>query len=209
MFLIRPLLRLARLGLVLALILVLAWFFREPLLNSAAHLWVIDDSVTHADAAIVLGGGRDWRPFAAAEILKSGVADRILVAQVSHQPSERALAHASETEVNLAVLAQLGVPPDRIGTFGTSVTSTRDEAASLREWAQTNRITSVVIPTDPFHTRRVKWIFERQLAGTGVTVFVKAVPHPDHQVERWWTNETGFLTFQNELLKSLYYRLKY
>ena len=67
----------------------------------------------------------------------------------------------------------------------------------------------MLIPTDIFHTRRVRWLFRKQLRHTGVQVLVEAVPVREYQQQDWWRHEQGLVAFQNEVLKSLYYHLKY
>ena len=65
--------RLRRLPVILLVFIVLGvcvWSGREPILRGAAHLWIVSDPVTQADAAVVLGGGLGSRPFAAAELYK-------------------------------------------------------------------------------------------------------------------------------------------
>ncbi len=58
-----------------------AWIERVPLLRGAANLWVVSDPITPADAVVVLGGGVDVRPFAAADLYEKGVINRILVSR--------------------------------------------------------------------------------------------------------------------------------
>ncbi|WP_265595165.1 YdcF family protein [Verrucomicrobium sp. BvORR106] len=209
MFLVRIARSVLKAAIVLVVAISIAWFFREPLLRSCARMWIVDDPVVQADVVVVLGGGRDWRPFAAAELVKSGVAERILVAKTEMLPSERVLALSSESEMNIALLEKLGIPRTQVETFGDSVTSTRDEAEGLRLWITTHYPKSIVVPTDPFHTRRAKWILERQLSSTGVKIYVKAVPHPRYSSDEWWLKEDGFMNFFSEILKSVYYLIRY
>ena len=54
---------------------------REPVLVGAADLWIVSDSITRADAIVVLGGGLETRPYAAAELWRRGFADKILISQ--------------------------------------------------------------------------------------------------------------------------------
>ena len=188
---------------------VLAWFFREPLLRSAAQAWIVNDPVPRADAVVVLGGGADWRPFAAADMYLAGHAPVVLVAHPEPSPSQVLLHHPSEAEIYFGILTNKGVPASAILPFGQNVTSTRDEAAALRDWVLKSNARDIIIPTDPFHTRRARWIFTRALEGTGVTVHVQSVAHPRYDAGNWWQREEGFLGFQNELLKTAYYLLNY
>jgi uncharacterized SAM-binding protein YcdF (DUF218 family) len=57
------------------------WLVREPVLVGAADLWIVSDSITRADAIVVLGGGVETRPYAAAELWRRGFADKILISQ--------------------------------------------------------------------------------------------------------------------------------
>jgi uncharacterized SAM-binding protein YcdF (DUF218 family) len=206
---IRLVFRLIKLAAVLLVLGAAAWFFRTPLLRSAAHAWVVHEPLAQADGILVLGGGRDWRPFAAANLYLNGQAPRVLVLQPEATPSQSFLQQPTEAEISLAILAKKGVPAEAIERLAPAVTSTREEALALRDWALQNQAKHIVIPTDPFHTRRVRWIFDRALVGTSTEVHVIATPHPRYTEENWWQDEEGFLTFQNELVKSLYYLANY
>ena len=114
------------------------------------------------------------------------------------------------------ILLTNGVPESAIEMIGTNVTSTRDEALAARAWLLTHhasRITDhasrIIIPTDIFHTRRVRWIFQKALRGSRTEVHVAAVEVPRYTATNWWHHEEGLIAFQNEVVKSLYYHLKY
>jgi hypothetical protein len=72
-----------------------------------------------------------------------------------------------------------------------------------------NKAHSVVIPTDIFHTRRARWIFRRALRGTTARVHILAVNVPSYGASNWWSHEDGLIAFQNEVVKSAYYWMKY
>src|SRR6516164_1282017 len=198
-----------------AIIFVLAsfatggWLIREPLLLGAANLWIVSDPVTRATAIVVLGGGLETRPFVAAELWRRGLADKILISQ---GPEERAASVGSMTahsELNRAILLKLGVPAAAIGTFEAVSKNTRGEAVALREWAEQNGALAFIIPSEIFPARRVRWIFRREFRGTAVSIEVPAVEPPGYTRSDWWKTEQGLLAFQNEVLKYIYYRLKY
>jgi hypothetical protein len=104
---------------------------------------------------------------------------------------------------------RLGVPPGAIETFGTANKNTRDEAVALKEWAERNAASSFIIPSEIFPARRVRWIFRREFFGTAVSIEVPAIEPPDYTRRDWWKTEHGLVAFQNEVLKYIYYRLKY
>jgi uncharacterized SAM-binding protein YcdF (DUF218 family) len=188
---------------VLASVVAGGWVLREPVLVGAANLWIVSDPVSRADAIVVLGGGLATRPFVAAEMWRRGLADKILISQ----PAEGAM--PSHSELNREILLRLGVPPGAIETFGTANKNTRDEAVALREWAGRNAASSFIIPSEIFPARRVRWIFCREFFGTAVSIEVPSVEPPNYTRRDWWKTEHGPVDFQNELLKYMYYRLKY
>jgi uncharacterized SAM-binding protein YcdF (DUF218 family) len=220
------------------LVVLLAAFcfvFRSPLLRAAANAWIINDPVTHADAIIVLGGGLEYRPFAAARIYSNLVHQSTLNPQRSTPNSLKVLITQPElpptTQMGLTlpefvlarqVLLTNGVPASAIQMLGTNVTSTRDEALAVRAWLATNSATCIIIPTDILHTRRVRWIFQKALsdirlpasdlrppASDRIQVRVAAVELPRYSATNWWQREEGLVSFQNEVVKSLYYHLRY
>ena len=67
----------------------------------------------------------------------------------------------------------------------------------------------LIIPTELFSTRRVRWIFGRELRSIGAVVIVDSVPPLEYGPDDWWQHEQGVVSFQNEVLKYLYYRMKY
>jgi hypothetical protein len=55
-------------------------------------------------------------------------------------------------------------------------------------------------------TRRVRWLFRKQLKGTGVQVHLRAIKPKEYGITDWWRHEEGPIVFQNELIKTNYYR---
>jgi hypothetical protein len=178
----------------LAGFVVTIWLAREVLLRGAASLWIISDPITHADAIVVLGGNYQLRPQVAAELYRRGLADKVLVSQAPDR----------------ATLLKLGLPPNAVEIFGTANTNTRDEAVALREWTKENAASVFIIPSEIFGARRVRWIFNRVLSGSAITIEVPSFEEPRYYTRsEWWKTETGPTAFRTELLKYLYYRLNY
>ena len=192
-----------------AVCLVLAVFW-VPILQGVARLWIVDEAVEAADAIIVLGGAEDCRPFAAARLWKAGLAPVVLVPEVELNATEALGLRPSTTAVIRGVLKAEGVPDEAVVSIGRDVSSTRHEALAVREWVERRGVAAPVrllIPTDPFPTRRTHWLFEKTVPGARVTV-VRTDPK-NMDAEHWWTSETGLISFQNEVVKYLLYRAKY
>jgi hypothetical protein len=67
----------------------------------------------------------------------------------------------------------------------------------------------VLVPTDIAHSRRAKFIFDRQLKGAEVEIVVTAIEPREYQRVNWWQKEEGVIAFQNELVKYLLYVWRY
>ena len=85
---------------------------------------------------------------------------------------------------------------------------THDEALALRAWVEENGAHSIIVPTEVFSARRVRWMLHRAF-GDSVRIMVPTLDPPEYPRDQWWRHEQGLIAFQNELLKYIYYRLKY
>jgi DUF218 domain len=196
--------------LVLAILCVATWIEREALLRGVADLWIVSDPITPADAVVVLGGGIDIRPFVAADLYTKGLVKKVLLSKVKEPPSVEIGAVTSDTEDERQVLLRLGVPEAAIETFGNANKNTQEEATALKNWTERNTASVLIIPTEIFPARRVSWMFRREFAGTKVRIEVPSFdPARLYTRADWWKSEDGVISFQNEILKYLYYRLKY
>lgn len=182
---------------IFAILLVVGygWLDRAPILHRVADLWAVSDPIEDADAVVVLGGGLNTRPLAAAALYKAGTVKFVLL--------------AAETAPTRAVLIKLGVASQAIIDVAQKASSTYEEMRAVREWAPHSGAKKIIVVTEMFPSRRVRWIFDRYLAPIGVKVILHPVPNPVYDLDHWWQNKQGIIVFRNEVLKYLYYRLMY
>ena len=183
--------------------------FRSPLLTGLATAWIVNEPLEKADAIVVLGGGLDTRPFEAARLYHEGLAPKILLMNVKPSPTTQLGITQPEKDLTRQVLLKKEVPDSDCITIGDAVASTHDEALAVRAWLVTNHASRIIIPTDLFHTRRVRWLFRKELKDTGASALVVSAPTEEYQATNWWRHEEGLIAFQNEVIKYLYYHLKY
>jgi uncharacterized SAM-binding protein YcdF (DUF218 family) len=169
-----------------------AWSSREWLLRSAADRWIVSDPLGPADAVAVFGGGVADRPFAAAQYYRQGWVTKILV----DEPDSK------------AVLLKLGVPESAIETFGHALDNTHQEALALRAWAERNNLHSIIVPTEIFSTRRVRWMLHRVFPPDFV-IRIAALDPSVYSRADWWKGNHGTSAFEIESLKYLYYIVRY
>jgi uncharacterized SAM-binding protein YcdF (DUF218 family) len=189
--------------------IVAAFLFRRPLLRLVARAWIVDERVVRADAVLVLGGGAQNRPFAAADYVIRGFTTNVLLAQVKPNSTDRLAVTTRESNLSRAVLLKRGVPEAFIHRIGTNVNSTYDEARAVRAWAIQHRPKVILVPTELFHTRRVDWLMEKQLHDLKIDVRVIALDAEEYNRTNWWQDERGLIAFQNEIIKSVLYHWRY
>ena len=165
-----------------------AWFGREMLLRRAAEAWIVSDAAGPADAVAIFGGGVATRPFAAAEYYKQGLVKKILVSGLHLDKSQTLGGLASHADLNRAVLLKLGVPETAIEIFGTELTNTYEETVALRDWAARNGARNVIVPTEIFSARRLRWLLKHEFAGIRTHVDVPALDDPNCTPADWWKN---------------------
>lgn len=185
------------------------YVFRAPLLAGLARAWIVDEPATKADAIVILGGGLENRPFAAAKLFHEGIAPKVLYMNVRLGPAEELGVGLSERETTRQILLSNNVPASAMVAVGTNVASTFDESRAVRAWAKQTGATSILIVTDWFHTRRARWIFRHELKDTPVKIYIVGVDPIRYKVAEWWQSEEGVIQFQNEVAKSVFYRIKY
>jgi len=179
------------------------WRTRERWLAGMIHAWVVNEPVERADAVFILGGGAQFRSFEAVRLHREGHAAKVLYPHIKPGPDEPDARVSRETELIGKVLDHHAVLPIAREEIGRDVTSTRDEIAALRVWADRAQARLVLVPTDPFHTRRLKALTRTLFTGSATRVLVTVVDPPGYRWQEWWRDEQGFLAFQNELLKGV------
>jgi uncharacterized SAM-binding protein YcdF (DUF218 family) len=185
-----------------------AWSGRETLLRAAADAWIVSDPAGPVDAVAVFGGGIEYRPFAAAAYYQQGLVRKVLISNIGSSSAEQLGVLQSHVEANRQVLLKLGVPETAIEPFGDRLSNTYEEARALREWADRTGARSIIVPTEVFTTRRLRWVLGRAFDDR-VTIRVTAIEPHEYRRDNWWKDEHGLIAFQNEIAKYLYYRFKY
>ncbi len=178
-------------------------FSCESWFRTAAESWIVSDAVGSADAVAILGGDPGLRSVAAAEYYQKGLVRRVLIS------AGHSLVYLKPDVSRQVAAVRLGVPESAIDVFGTNPLNTYLEAVALKKWALENGADCIIVPTEIFSARRVRWIFGRKLAEIGTRVLVPAVNTEFYGRNNYWESDQALHSFRTEVLKYFYYRLKY
>jgi uncharacterized SAM-binding protein YcdF (DUF218 family) len=166
--------------------------------------------LTKADAIVVLGGGLQTRPFVAAKLYRDGLAPKVVVMNIEARNTEEIGLTQPETSILKQILIKRCVPEQALVFIGNGVSSTYEESLVLRDWVESSKARRLIVPTEPFHTRRVNWLFEKMLnqGPDPVEVLVTSTKPVSSASDNWWKSERSLIEFQNEVVKCFYYAVK-
>lgn len=190
---------------VLLLILTTGLIFAKPILRAMGEYLVVDDELQKADL-ITSVSGPDYRALYAAQLCKDSYAPRLFYTGGYNEFDER---YAAAWSLYLATT--IGVPPEEITADETAVVSTYEEAERVKAYvdARPGKIDTIIVVTDPYHTRRTKWAYERVL-GDEITILMAPVPFEETGYSSsWWRSSYARQMVFEEYLKYGFYLLRY
>ena len=195
--------------LLLAAVLTLVWAVHPHVLRAMARWLDVGGRPQPAEYVMVLTGGENTRPFAAATLLRAGFAPCTLVTQVAVLPELTKLGLPPSHEINRRVLLNRGIAPDDIIVLPASATTTHDEAVALAAFLADRPKARVLVVTNDCHTRRSRWVFARVLGDRAGQVSFVSAPTDEFSMDCWWQDEAGFVTIVSEYLKLAFYLVCY
>ena len=113
-----------------------------------------------------------------------------------------------ESELTKLYIESLGLS-ETVTTVIPEGTSTMEESDVILQYLTDNGISSCIIVSSKFHTRRVRRVFKDKLEDEGIQVLITGAPSRSYEEDKWWQSENGLLAVNNEYVKLLYYWLKY
>jgi uncharacterized SAM-binding protein YcdF (DUF218 family) len=200
------------LGLSLVALVVLAWLAPGWVLPPVSRYLDVTEEPHAADYVLVLNGDPESRPFAAAALVKVGLAREVLLTRqrlALESEASREGTVLTELELTQRVLLVRGVPAGAVRVLPGEIASTFDEAEVVGKFLADRPEATVLVVTNTFHTRRARWAFRRVLGERAEQVRFVGVPRDGVDDEAWWSTGHGCVLCLSEYPKFLYYRLRY
>jgi uncharacterized SAM-binding protein YcdF (DUF218 family) len=174
---------------------VVVYVARQPILRFAAASWIVNEPAAHADAIVVLGDDNFYgdRATQAAQMFRQGVAPVVVASGRRLRPT------AGISELIEHDLIERGVPKEKVERFAHDAENTREEAVALRRLAREKGWKSIVVVTSNYHTRRVRYIFQKVFP-PGVEVSVASARDGSFDTEHWWERRKSVKDFLGELV---------
>jgi uncharacterized SAM-binding protein YcdF (DUF218 family) len=179
------------------LLLLVAFLSRQWWLPLPARFLLVEDPLQRVDALVPLAGGDERAPYAA-QLLEEGYADWFVATSMPlHVPAVR----ETYGELVREEAIQQGVPEERILIAPGTVTTTCEEARAVRRLFDAQGWDSLLVVTDPLHTRRARLCFDEAFRDSGVAIAVRAVEGSWYDPEAWWLSTGSLRETWTEYLK--------
>ena len=178
--------------LAVALVGLVLYLFRAPLLRLAAGVLVVDEPETSAQ--VFLTSKHRYHDLAA-KYYQNHPSCRILWMELDPSRLEQMGIMPMSEEVALKLLADRGVPAEAVEIVRGEGRTEWDEARCLGNWLQRHPDVQVVLPESRFQTRRKRYILNAVLGEDARRVRVWAVADPRYDETTWWQSKQGVLAF--------------
>ncbi len=187
---------------------LLLYLLRAPLLRGLGQYLNYQQELTQVELMVVLAGSPLDRGAEGARLYEAGWARQIVTTggQVPHDFAILGL-DMMECDLTARYMIQQGVPIESIDRIRYG-SSTLEESDTILHYCLERQISSVMIVSSEFHTRRIKRFFQAKFEQAGIDIIIRGAPSSRFDIDRWWENEYGLLAVNNEYVKLLYYLLQ-
>lgn len=169
----------------------------------------VDRAPARADALFVFAGDVPDRPRCAAELHARGVAPLVVFGGGRVAPELVAVERPmTDAAVNATIAMQAGLPIDAAVLLPEG-SSTWEDAAVLRRWAETSGKRRIVAVTSPTHSRRAKLVLDLAARRAGLEIAVTSCADAPAPGSLWWLEERPLVQVSSETLKLGLYTLRY
>ena len=150
---------------------------------------IVSNPLVHSDAIVVLSGGGDLsRLDEAVKLYKEKYAPLLILTETGETVPSLDAPYS-------AVLRQdamsRGVAPGDITITDRTVSSTYEEARVTLKLLRKGGMKSVIVVTDPFHSRRAEVIFDDVFRSSGIQVAIHPVAADWYHASTWWMSGSG------------------
>lgn len=188
-------------GCVVAVLIGLVFLYLA-LVGMGAYL-IEADPLDQADALVVLSGGDPGRLDEAIRLYDEKYARNLILTRTAVTLPDST---TTITEDMRQYAVKHGVSSGDIHITEREVSSTYDEAEAVSALAQTERYSSLILVTGPYHTRRTGMIFRDVLNNIGVEVIVRPVPGHWFRSSSWFLSPEGLRQGFTEFFKIILFR---
>ncbi len=192
----------------LVLILGILYGQHPRILRGLGHFLVKEDPPHRADLIICLSGSLVDRTLAAADLYRAGWADRIFIFRGQspdgyERLAERGIQLPETRELAYQILIRSGIPKSSVLSDKRESSSTYDEACLMRDFLRTHHLSSLILVTSKYHSKRAYLTFRSVLTDSQFQIWNCPSPYDGFNPETWWKQEKWTKAVLSEYQKGL------
>lgn len=175
-------------------VLVVLYVARHPIFRLVGEGWVVEDTLEHSDAILVLSDDNFYadRATRASQVYRQGLAPIVVASGRRLRP------YAGIAELMEHDLIERGVPKDKILRVANDSDNTREEAKTLAQVAKQKKWRSVIVVTSNYHTRRARYIFSH-IFPKDIKIKITGAHDDDFDPESWWEKRISIKKLVREM----------
>ena len=174
-------------------------------LNAGNFLAAPAQAPVKADLLVALGGDNGGRADRVLELYRKGFAPKVLLTGPEGGHSKT---RPTYLRWRARYLVGEGVP-EQVLLFDNRSVSSWEEAVRTLQLMQEMKMNSVLVVSDPPHTRRLSWVWGKVFAGSGRTFTLVAADMEGWDAEHWWRTSPNAQFVFSEYIKLAYYYFRY
>ena len=191
-------------GIGIFVLLIILVGFTYLLLRGAGAYLIVADEMEPAKAVVVLSGGTESRMREALRLYNDNFGDVIILTETGEEIADLEVLHSFDMRIQLM---NNGVPSGNILVTSIEVRSTMDEAKAVLDLMSRRQLSSAIVVTDPYHTRRTRKIFNDIFQGSNIDLFIRPVRGSWFNSRSWFLSLQGWQFAILEYLKLIGYTL--
>jgi len=189
-------------GLIIFLSMLLMGFY--VLLRGAGAFLIVADPLQKVNAIIILSGGTESRMREALDLYNSGYGDVMILTETGEQLEDMDVLHSFDMRIQLI---NNGVPSGNILVTNIEVSSTLDEADAVKQLMERRQLSSGIVVTDPYHTKRTSIIFGDVFLDSSISIDIRPVRNSWYSSRSWFLSPQGWRFTILEYVKLIGYLL--
>jgi uncharacterized SAM-binding protein YcdF (DUF218 family) len=174
------------------------------LLRGLGGYLIVSDAPVQVNSLVILSGDNS-RLDSAVKLYKENYAQRIILTETDLRSDNPEASDTRSTMEKRKELINLGVAEEDILVTRGQSSSTYDEAIAVKILLESKWLTSIIVITDPYHSRRTKITFNDVFSGSGIEVLVTCAQGHWYQSGTWWLSLNGWRVTMIEYTKLIAY----
>ena len=192
-------------GAILMGVLLLAWHERARMLTAVGGALTVEDPIVPVDVIVASLATARADTLEVAKLYRDGIGRRVVVARWQDEPLDDEMRRLGvpwlpPTELAVAMLEKSGVPASAIAVLRDPIDGLNAEVASVAAFAHAEKPRSILFVTARNHTRRARWLLQRQLPSE-VALAVRAPAIDPFDPTTWWHSRDGSREVAMEYLR--------